>query len=297
MLEGIIWVIKNIGLAFWNFGYVVTHPGTWLDWSNGESLGRFIYYGASVEFFFVVFTAFLCLTAVGLWHRPILWGTVRGLEGLANGLGRTVAWVGLIMVLQQIVIVFLQRIFAASAISLAPAGYSFTRDISWWSEELKLWNAMIVCLCVTYTFVQGGHVRVDLLYSSVSYRSKRIIDMAGSLLLMMPAAVLTWLYAWFFLWRNLVTPKVSASESLEMVLRKSKIMKWSVETIGFSPNGFDAYFLFKVLMVAFCGLVFLHAIAFFYRSLLEYLEGPESEGKYLDRDTLGQGQEAYEGTH
>ena len=44
-------------------------------------------------------------------------------------------------------------------------------------------------------------------------------------------------------------------------------------------------------------MMFLHGIAFFYRSYLEWKEGPESEGKYLDKDTLGEGEEAYEGTH
>lgn len=297
MLDGILWFFKNIGLAFLNFGYAITHPQTWLDWSNSESMARFIYYGASTELFFVVFTAFLCLTVAGIIWRPVMWGVVRGLEGFANGLGRFAAWFGLLMVMQQIVIVFLQRIFAASTISFGPAGYGFTQDLSWWSEELKLYNALIVCLCATYTFVQGGHVRVDLVYSAVSYRTKRMIDMCGSLILMMPGAILTWLFAWFFMWRHLVTPKVSASESLEMILRKGKIMKWNVETIGFSPNGFNAYFLFKILIVSFCALVFLHAIAFFYRSFLEWSEGPESEGKYLDKDSLGAGQEAYEGTH
>jgi len=61
-------------------------------------------------------------------------------------------------------------------------------------------------------------------------------------------------------------------------------MRWNVETISFSPNGFDAYFLFKVLLVLFAGLMFLQGIAFFYRSLLEYLEGPESENRYRDLD-------------
>jgi hypothetical protein len=80
-------------------------------------------------------------------------------------------------------------------------------------------------------------------------------------------------------------------------LLKSRAMRWNVETIGFSPNGFTGYFLFKILLVAFTALVFIHAIAFFYRSYLEWKEGPESEGKYLDRDSLGEGEEAYEGTH
>jgi TRAP-type mannitol/chloroaromatic compound transport system permease small subunit len=296
MLEGISWVAQNIGLAFVNFFSAIVQPGLWLDWSNREALARFIYYGGSVEFFFVVFTAFLILTAIGLWRSGFMWGMVRGLEGMANGLGRFVAWFGLIMVLQQIVIIFLQRVFRVATIEFgpfAPFGYpllpgpSFIRDLSWWSEELKLYNAMIVCLCVTYTFVQGGHVRVDLLYSNVRFRTKKIIDMLGSVFFMMPAAVLTWLFAWFFMWRSLITPKVSASDKLEQLILKSKLIKWNVETIAFSPNGFDAYFLFKLLMVAFCGLVFLQAWAFLWRSILEFREGERAAGRFVDRDAPG----------
>jgi len=110
-------------------------------------------------------------------------------------------------------------------------------------------------------------------------------------------ATVIWMYAWYFMWRHLITPKVSASDSLELLMRKSRVVKWNVETIGFSPNGFNGYFLFKILLVAFTAMVFLQAVAFFYRSYLELKEGPESEGKYLDRDSLGEGEEAYEGTH
>ena len=85
MLDGLLWVITNIGMAFYNFGYALTHPGSWLNWSDPQSLVRFIYYGGSVEFFFVVFTTFLILTAVGFWKRNFLWAMVRGLEGFANG--------------------------------------------------------------------------------------------------------------------------------------------------------------------------------------------------------------------
>lgn len=288
-MDLIIWIVTNMGLGVWNLAYALTHPGTWLNWSNPESIMRFIYYGGSVEFFFVVLDIFLVVTAIGLWRNGFLWGVVRTLEGLANGIGRVFAWAGLLMVLQQIVIVFSQRIFAASELTLG-LGASFSYDISWWSEELKLYNAMIVALCCTYTFVQGGHVRVDLVYSGISYRAKRVVDMVGSILFMMPFAVLVWMYGWYFLWRHLVTPKVSASDRLEQMLMKARAFRWNVETIGFSPNGFNAYFLFKVLLVAFAGLVFLQAIAFFYRSYLEWKEGPRSEGRYLDRDRLDAGE-------
>ena len=306
MLSGIATLFTNIGLGFVDFFYALFHPGSWLAWLGEldglsspeakQALGRFIYYGGSSEFFFAIFAMLLILTAFGIWRNSILWAVVRGLEWFANTLGRTVAWIGLLMVLQQIAIIFLQRIFRVSSIDFgpfAPFGYKFaegfsfvSHDLSWWSEELKLYNAMIVCLCVSYTFVQGGHVRVDLIYANIGHRAKRMVDMIGALIFMIPGAVLTWLFAWYFMWRSLVTPKVSASDSLEMILRKTNVMKWNVETIGFSPNGFDAYYLFKFLMLAFTALVFIHAVAFFYRSYLEFIEGPESEGKHLDLDTL-----------
>ncbi|PWE33091.1 C4-dicarboxylate ABC transporter permease [Maritimibacter sp. 55A14] len=297
MLDALGWILSNILQAFVNVGYAVTHPGMWLDWSDKESLIRFIYYGGSLEFFFAILVAFLILTGLGIWRKGIMWACVRVLEGIGNTAGRLAAWAGLIMVLQQIMIVFLQRVFRVSEISVGPFGTVFTRDLSWYSEELKLYNAIVVALCVSYTFIQGGHVRVDLFYAGASRRAKKIIDMCGAILFMMPVAVLTWLYAWFFMWRHLITPKVSATDKLDLMLRKAQIVKWNVETIGFSPNGFDAYFLFKVLMVAFVALVFLQAVAFFYRSLLELREGPEAEGRYLDKDTLGEGEEAYEGSH
>ena len=190
------------------------------------------------------------------------------------------------MVLQQIVIIFTQRIFTQAQISFG-FGSALTFDVSWWAEELKFYNALIVTLCATYTFVQGGHVRVDLIYSAVGFRTKRIIDMFGSLFFMMPAAVLTYLYGWYFMWRHLVVPNPSASDTLERLLLKARALRWNVETIGFSPNGFNAYFLFKVLLVLFTVMVMLQAVAFFYRSYLERKEGEASEGKFLDKDVLG----------
>ena len=286
MIDGIVWVFQNIALAFYNFFYALTHPGDWLNWSEPTSVMRFIYYGGSVEFFFVVFTAFLILTIIGLLNNRIMWNAVRVLEWIGNNIGRLAAWAGLLMVLQQVMIVFVQRIFASAQISMG-FGTAFSKDISWWAEELKLYNALVVALCVSYTFIQGGHVRVDLVYSAVSYRTKKIIDMFGSLVFMMPAAVLTWMYGWYFLWRHLVVPNPSATQTLEQSLNKARAFRWNVETIGFSPNGFNGYFLFKVLLVLYTALVFLQAVAFLYRSYLELKEGPESEGKYLDRDLLG----------
>ncbi|MBE1282381.1 MAG: TRAP transporter small permease subunit [Rhodobacteraceae bacterium] len=294
--NGLVWAGQNIAEAFYNIGYALTHTSLWLDWSDKEAIMRFVYYGGSVEFFFAVIALVLVMTVIGLFYRPFMWGCVRVMEGFANTVGRFFAWAGLLMVLQQIIIVFMQRIFTRPDIVIG-FGIPLQFDISWYAEELKFYNALVVALCASYTFVQGGHVRVDLIYSAVRFRTKKVIDMFGSLFFMLPMATLTWMYGWYFMWRHLIVPKPSASDALDRLLLKSRALRWNVETIGFSPNGFTGYFLFKILLVAFAGMIFIHAIAFFYRSLLEFIEGQESENKYLDKDSLGEGEEAYEGAH
>ena len=286
----ILWVLSQFLSAFPNAYLALSQPNLWLDWISWEkttedkqSLMRFIYYGASIELFFALSVTLVFYTALAIFYRPLMWKTVSALETLANTTGRFFAWAGLTMVLIQIVIIFIQRIFAVSEITIG-FGLAFSFDVSWWSESLKLYNAMIVALCVTYTFVQGGHVRVDLIYSAVGYRTKRLIDMFGSIFFMLPAAILLWMYSWFFLWRHLIVPKPSASDTVEKLVMKARALRWNVETIGFSPNGFNAYFLFKMLILAYTALVLIHAVAFFYRSFLEWSEGEESEGKYLDLD-------------
>lgn len=293
VLGGIWWVLQNLVMSFYNLGYALTHPASWLNWADKEAVMRFVYYGASVELFFVCFTFFLVIFLIGLWKRQFLWNVVIGLEFFGNWIGRFFAWAGLLMVIQQTIIIFIQQIFKRPDIVIG-FGIPLQFDISWYAEELKLYNAMVVALCLTYTFIQGGHVRVDLIYSAVSFRTKRMIDMIGCMIFMLPMAVLIWLYTWFFGWRSLITPPVNPTDPLDRLIMKARAMKWNVETIGFSPNGFTAYFLFKVLMVIMIGLIFIQAWAFFYRSYLEWVEGPESEGKYLDRDVVETGEEPYD---
>jgi TRAP-type mannitol/chloroaromatic compound transport system permease small subunit len=286
MADAIGWFFGQVWLGLVNTAWAVTHPSAWLDWSSPEAIVRVVYYGASVEFFFAVFNTLLVLTLIGLWRPGFMWGGVRVLEGIGNTIGRVAAWAALIMVLQQIVIVFVQRIFAVSQISLG-LGTVVTFDVSWWAEGLKLYNAMLVVLCVSYTFIQGGHVRVDILYAGMSFRRKRYTEIFGAVVFMMPMVVLIWHYAWFFMWRHLIVPAPSATDTFERLEMRAQVLRWNVETTGFAPQGFSAYFLFKILLVAFAALVFLQAVAVIWRAIAELRDGPESADRHLDRDVTG----------
>ena len=283
LLSGILWFVQGFFYSVANLVTALSNPQLWLDWSDKQALMRFIYYGGSTELFFVFLLFFIIIVVAGVLNVRFMWSFVRATEGISNTVGRLVAWAGLLMVIQQVVIVFLQRIFARPDIVIG-FGIPIDYGVSWFAEELKLYNAAIICLCISYTFVQQGHVRVDLFYAQTSFRRKKIIDMCGALFFMIPMAALMWLYSWFFMWRHLITPKVSASDKIELMLRKAKAVNWNVETIGFSANGFSAYFLFKILMVIMVAFIFLQAISFFCRSLAEYREGTNSEGKFLDLD-------------
>ena len=280
-----LWILENLLLAFVHIFRALSQPQLWLDWSDKKAIMRVVYYGGSVEFFFSVLLIIVLLFTYGLFRNNFMWKMVIGLEGLANYIGRLFAWAGLFMVIQQVIIVIMQRIFTRPDIVLS-VGIPLNFDISWYAEELKLYNALVITLCATYTFVQGGHVRVDLIYAGVSFRAKKIIDMVGSILFMMPMGVIVWMYGWYFMWRHLIVPKPSASDTIERLLAKSRVLKWNVETIGFSPNGFTGYFIFKILLVLFAGLIFLHAWAFLMRSYLELREGESSDGKFKDLDIV-----------
>jgi TRAP-type mannitol/chloroaromatic compound transport system permease small subunit len=286
MIDALAWLARHIVGGLIDPFRILFTPQYWPDLSDPAWIAHLIYYGASAELFFVVFDIAVIVMIVGLIRRPFLWSAVRGIEAFNNTIGRLAAWTALIMVLQQVMIVALQRIFRVSEITFGPFGYVFTKDLSWFAEELKLYNAMLVTLCAAYTFVQGGHVRVDLFYAGASFRAKRVVDMLGSLFFVLPFMTVIWLFGWSFLWRHLMTPKVSATDTLEQLISKSNLMRWNVETIGFSPNGFNGYFLFKVLLVSFAGTMFLQGVAYFYRNLLEYIEGPEAEGKHRDYDNV-----------
>lgn len=68
-------------------------------------------------------------------------------------------------------------------------------DVSIGMQELE-WHlyAAVFLLGVPYTLRAGGHVRVDLIYERLSGRTKALIDMLGTLLLLVPFCALVGWY-------------------------------------------------------------------------------------------------------
>ena len=72
-LSAISWFFVNLGMAFVNLFSAVTNPSMWLDWSDNKALVRFIYYGASIELFFILLVLLFALFIAAHFNQRFLW--------------------------------------------------------------------------------------------------------------------------------------------------------------------------------------------------------------------------------
>jgi TRAP-type mannitol/chloroaromatic compound transport system permease small subunit len=97
------------------------------------------------------------------------------------------------------------------------------------------WACLFV---VVVQFAVGGHVRVDVFYADASPRTKALVDLCGSILLLLPfMAVLAW-FAW---------PYVSRS--------------WAIFETSRETSGIAAVFLLKTLIPVFALLMALQGVS------------------------------------
>ena len=71
--------------------------------------------------------------------------------------------------------------------------------------------AATVMLGGAWTLKVNAHVRVDLLYGSVSERTRTWIDLLGGLFFLLPLCVLLIWFTWDWAWTSLVTQEASAN--------------------------------------------------------------------------------------
>lgn len=109
--------------------------------------------------------------------RPAL--VADGIDRLVAAIGRAVAWLALAIVLVQFAVVVLRYVFGIGSI--------------WLSESVIYGHATMFMLAAAWTLQAGGHVRVDIFYADASPRTKALVDLLGSLLLLLPfVAVILW---------------------------------------------------------------------------------------------------------
>lgn len=115
-----------------------------------------------------------------------LLGFSRAIDGMSAAFGRVAEWM----------------VFLACAISAGNAvlRYGLSVSSNAWLEVQWYLFAGTVMLGAAHTLSRNGHVRVDLVYGSVSERTKLWIDVFGLIFFLLPGMVLLAWMTWpFFL--------------------------------------------------------------------------------------------------
>ena len=224
----------------------------------------------SHEFFFVVMALVAILVGFGIYHRGFLRAIVLGLEKFNCTIGRISAWFALAMMLQQVMIIAMGQIFRGNELIFAPFGMVVIgEELQWLSGQLKFYNAILIAFASAYTFVEGGHVRVDLVYSAVKGHTKQWIDLIGTVFLFFPSTIMLWWFSW-----PVAMNSMFSQRPLNIFSEKSSWRGFKFESSGTAE--FSWVWTFKLLVVVFAGLMFICAVTFLLRNILALLE-PEEE--------------------
>lgn len=146
-------------------------------------------------------------------------------------IGRSIAWLIVIMVGVAFLVVVLRYAFNMGWIAL--------------QESVTYLHSLVFLLGIGYTLKHDGHVRVDIFYREMRPRIQALINLLGTLLLLFPVGL-------FLLW-------VSWGYVLE---------SWSVLEGSREAGGLPGVFLLKAVLLLMAGLLLLQGISEFLRSLL-----------------------------
>ena len=236
-----------------------------------EKMNVLLLMGNSSEFLCVVLALMTLVLAAGLWRHGFLQKTVRALEGFNGRIGHFACWFALIMMLQQILIIVIGQIFRGNEVIVSPFGLTLiNEELQWLSGQLKLYNAILIAMASAYTFIEGGHVRVDILYSQFSYRKKKISDLIATLLFFFPSSILLWWFAW-----PLATNSMFSQRPMNIFSTKASWRGFKWESSGTAE--FTWVWLFKVMIVVFAGLLIIQAFAFLLRNVMALRQKEEIE--------------------
>lgn len=106
------------------------------------------------------------------------------IDRITDAVGRAVAWLTLATVLICFATVLLRYVFHIGQI---------------WLQELYAWtHVAAITLGAGYVLMQGGFVRVDLLHARLSPKAKALVELLGTVFLMLPFLTMMAVSGWSF---------------------------------------------------------------------------------------------------
>ena len=157
-------------------------------------------------------------------------GVARGIDAINERIGRVTAWLALIMVLVQGVVVVMRYVFGLSILAM--------------QESIWYMHSFIFLVAAGYTLLHNSHVRVDILYGNVGPRARAWIDLFGVLAILLPVCIMIWWVSW---------PYVVAA--------------WAVREGSVEVSGIQGVYLLKTCMLVFAATLAIQGVSLVCKSL------------------------------
>ncbi len=110
--------------------------------------------------------------------RPLL-AVADRIDAISRGLGQSLKWLAVLLVLVQFAVVVIRYAFGSSFIMM--------------QESVVYIHATLFMLAIGYVFLLDAHVRVDFFYAGWSEKKKAWTDLIGVLVTVLPFC---WLLVW-----------------------------------------------------------------------------------------------------
>ncbi len=153
------------------------------------------------------------------------------LDNTNRFIGIVVAWLLLAMVLLQFGVVVARYVFQVGDL--------------WAQEAIIYMHGTLFMLGAAYTLAEDGHVRVDIFYRSASARYKAVVNLLGSVVLLIPVALTITIGSWGYVERS-----------------------WSIRESSMEVSGIPGVFLLKTAIPIFGILIAAQGVVMVLRSIL-----------------------------
>ncbi len=102
---------------------------------------------------------------------------ISTIDTLNERVGNATAWVAVTMVLVQFTVVIMRYVFSFGSIKM--------------QESIWYMHGILFMVGAGYTLLHDGHVRVDVIYREAGPRTKALVDLLGTFVLLLPLCLLT----------------------------------------------------------------------------------------------------------
>jgi len=106
----------------------------------------------------------------------------QGIDCFTDISGKAISWLSLLLIMVTCTVVVMRYFLGTGSIAL--------------QESMTYLHACLFMLAMAYTLKQGGHVRVDVFYGRFSPKTQAVVDILGSILLLLPVSVLILVFSW-----------------------------------------------------------------------------------------------------